>query len=187
MDVARTSIWIAVSVLSIASLTMAQTPDTATLQGQVLDQSSAAVPGVKVVITNHRSGLQRSTETDSSGSFVVSGLPISGQYEIVATHAGFADATASGIELAGGRTADVNLLMSASGGKTEVTVVGTAGEVRTDVPQIGTLLGPVEIEKTPLLNRRITYLPLLNAANRQALNQGDAFMNQNLFTTNGAG
>jgi len=187
MNVARTSIWIAVSVLSIASLAIAQTPDTATLQGQVLDQSSAAVPGVKVVITNHRSGLQRSTETDSSGGFVVSGLPISGPYEIVATHAGFADATASGIELVGGRTSDVILQMSASGGKTEVTVVGTAGEVRTDVPQIGTLLGSVEIEKTPLLNRRITYLPLLNAANRQALNQGDAFMNQNLFTTNGAG
>src|SRR5581483_4397772 len=39
----------------------------------------------------------------------------------------------------------------------------------------------------PLLNRRITYLPLLNAANRPAINQGDVFINQNLFTTNGAG
>ena len=28
------------------------------------------------------------------------------------------------------------------------------------------------MEETPLLNRRITYLPLLNAANRQAINQG---------------
>ena len=33
----------------------------------------------------------------------------------------------------------------------------------------------------------MTYLPLLNAANRPAINQGDVFMNQNLFTTNGAG
>jgi hypothetical protein len=43
------------------------------------------------------------------------------------------------------------------------------------------------MEETPLLNRRITYLPLLNAANRQAINQGDVFMNENMFTTNGAG
>ena len=43
------------------------------------------------------------------------------------------------------------------------------------------------MQETPLLNRRITYLPLLNAANRPAINQGDEFMNQNLFTTNGSG
>jgi hypothetical protein len=43
------------------------------------------------------------------------------------------------------------------------------------------------MEETPLLNRRITYLPLLNSANRPAINQGDEFMNQNLFTTNGSG
>ena len=39
----------------------------------------------------------------------------------------------------------------------------------------------------PLLNRRITWLPLLNAANRPAINQGDIFMNQDLFTANGTG
>ena len=38
-----------------------------------------------------------------------------------------------------------------------------------------------------MLDRRITYLPLLNSANRPAINQGDIFTNQNLFTTNGAG
>ena len=43
------------------------------------------------------------------------------------------------------------------------------------------------MEETPLLERRITYLPLLNAANRPAINQGDVFMNEDLFTTNGAG
>jgi hypothetical protein len=66
-------------------------------------------------------------------------------------------------------------------------VTGVAGEVGSDEPQLGDRLGSVQLEQTPLLNRRITYLPLLNAANRPALNQGDVFMNQNLFTTNGSG
>ena len=35
--------------------------------------------------------------------------------------------------------------------------------------------------------RRITYLPLLDSANLPAINQGDIFMNEFLFTTNGAG
>ena len=39
----------------------------------------------------------------------------------------------------------------------------------------------------PLLSRRISNLPMLNAANRPAISQGDVFMNQTLFTTNGAG
>ncbi len=65
-------------------------------------------------------------------------------------------------------------------------MTGVAGEVRADAPQIGVRLGAIQIEETPILNRRATFLPLLNAANRPALNQGDVFMNQFLFTTNGS-
>jgi hypothetical protein len=54
-------------------------------------------------------------------------------------------------------------------------------------PEIGIRLDPAQIDETPLLNRRITYLPLLNAANRPTVSQGDIFMNQNLFNTNGGG
>ena len=43
------------------------------------------------------------------------------------------------------------------------------------------------MQQTPLLNRRITGLPLLDSANRPAINQGDIFMNEVLITTNGAG
>ena len=68
-----------------------------------------------------------------------------------------------------------------------MTVTGVAGEVRADEPQIGDRLDAIEIEETPLPNRKITYLPLLNSANRPAINQGDVFMNEDLFTTNGAG
>ena len=46
---------------------------------------------------------------------------------------------------------------------------------------------PQRLQDTPLYGRKITYLPLLSAANRPAINQGDIFMNQNLFTTNGSG
>jgi hypothetical protein len=46
-------------------------------------------------------------------------------------------------------------------------------EVRTDAPQIGTRLGARQMEETPLLSRRISNLPMLNAANRPAISQGD--------------
>src|ERR1022692_113678 len=173
--------------LLFASVAFAQTPDTATIQGQVTDPSRAAVGGVQVAARNQQSGLERTTLTDAAGSYSLAGLPVAGQYEVTATRQGFADAQIKDITLAGGATAAINLQLNVAGGQTQVTVTGTVGEVRTDAPQIGTRLGERQIEDTPLLGRRISNLPMLNAANRPAISQGDVFMNQTLFTTNGAG
>src|SRR3984957_12999084 len=162
----------------------AQTPDTATLRGRVIDQTNAAVPMVQVTLSN--AVLKRSAQTDDSGNYSIAGLPI-GSYDVVASKQGFAEMKPVNVTLAGGTTADVDLQLNASGGQTQVTVTGAVGEVRTDGPQLGDRLDAQQMEETPLLNRRITYLPLLNAANRQAINQGDVFMNEDMFTTNGAG
>src|ERR1700722_135087 len=162
----------------------AQTPDTATLRGRVIDQTNAAVPMVQVTLSN--AVLKRSAQTDDSGNYSIAGLPI-GAYDVVAAKQGFAEMKPAGVTLAGGTTVAIDLQLNAAGGTTQVTVTGAVGEVRTDGPQLGDRLDAQQMEETPLLNRRITYLPLLNAANRQAINQGDVFMNEDMFTTNGAG
>jgi len=162
-----------------------QTPDMATLQGEVLDQSQVALPDVEIKLTQILTGGVRTTESDAEGKFSFSGLPV-GNYAILAHKEGFADLRRD-LTLVGGTTATARLQLSVPGLRTTIVVTGTAGQVRSDKPQLGDRLGSAQIEETPLLNRRITYLPLLNAANRPALNQGDVFMNQNLFTTNGSG
>ena len=177
---------VAVLILGVAA-GRAQTPDTAVITGRVTDPSSAAVAGVEVTAKNQLTGLARSTETDASGAFSLAGLPIAGTYTLTAHKQGFADANLTDVGLVAGTTAQLNLQLAVSGGQTKVTVTGVAGDVRADEPQLGDRLSAPQMENTPLLNRRITYLPLLNAANRPALNQGDAFMNQDLFTTNGTG
>jgi Carboxypeptidase regulatory-like domain/TonB dependent receptor len=176
-----------VSLLALGFCLSAQTPDMATIRGHVIDQTRAGIPGVQVTAKNTQSGLERTTLTDETGRFSLAGLPISGKYELTAKKSNFSEARLNDVTLAGGTTADVNLRLSVAGGETQVTVTGAAGEVRADQPQLGDRLDERQINEVPLLNRRITYLPLLNAANRPALNQGDVFMNQNLFTTNGAG
>jgi Carboxypeptidase regulatory-like domain len=166
---------------------LAQTPDTATIHGQVTDQSHAAVPGAQVVAKNALSGLQRTAQTNASGMFSLAGLPIGGSYDISVSKEGFAEAKLSDVTLVGGTTATVNLQLNVAGAQSQVTVTGAVGEVRTDEPQLGVHLSATQAQETPLLNRRITYLPLLDAANRPAINQGDVFMNEDLFTTNGTG
>ncbi|MFL6435980.1 MAG: carboxypeptidase regulatory-like domain-containing protein [Terriglobales bacterium] len=173
------------AVLACTPFLLAQTPDMATVRGQVRDQSRAAVVGAEIKIKNDAVGSERTTTSDSSGAFFFSGLP-AGSYTLSTHKQGFADVTRD-LTLAGGSTAQIRLLLSVTALQTQVVVTGTVGEIKTDEPQLGDRLGIEEIENTPLLNRRITYLPLLNAANRPAINQGDVFMNQNLFTTNGSG
>ncbi len=147
--------------------------------------ASAALTGVDVTLTSRRNGSERTTRTDETGKFAISGLPI-GTYALRAHRQGFADISRE-IVLQSATTALLELQMSVSGNSEAMVVTGTAGEIRSDEPQLGDRLGEEQIQAMPLLNSRITYLPLLNAANRQAINMGDVFMNQNLFTTNGSG
>jgi hypothetical protein len=171
--------------LSLAAY--AQTPDTVTIHGRVIDPSHAPISQVEIKVTNGLTGLERTTRSTDTGDFTIAGLPAAGSYSIVATKSGFAEARHDNLALVGGTTAEVDLQMNVAAERSQVTVTGAAGGVRTDSPQLGDTLDAHQIEETPLLNNRITYLPLLNAANRQAISQGDVFMNEDLFTTNGAG
>ncbi len=152
-----------------------------------MDQSHSVVPHVEVTATNALTGQQRNTQTNDLGIFSLPGLPIAGAYDVKAVKQGFGEAELANITLIGGQTADINLQLNVSATETKVTVTGIVGEIRTDEAQLGERLGARQMEETPLPDRKITYLPLLNAANRPAINQGDVFMNENLFTTNGAG
>ena len=165
----------------------AQTPDTATINGKVTDSAKTAVVGVQITVKNSQTGLQRTTQSDAAGAYSLPGLPVAGSYEIRAAKQGFADAKLANIALEGDSTSNIDLQLNVASEQTRITVTGTVGGVRADEPQIGTLLTEKQIEETPLLGQRITYLPLLNAANRPAINMGDVFMNEDLFTTNGAG
>ena len=177
----------AFALLLLSVFAIAQTPDTSSLRGTIVDQTNAAVPGVNVTATNTQTGLVRTAQSDAQGRFTITGLPISGAYVVTAEKSGFSQATLTGVSLVADARADLSIRLSAAGEKTQVTVTGVAGEVRTDEPQLGDRLSEAQVQETPLPNRRVTYLPLLNAANRPAINQGDVFMNQDLFTTNGAG
>jgi hypothetical protein len=121
------------------------------------------------------------------GRFTIGGLPTAGAYTIQVAKDGFANAEAAHVQFIPGSSAIISFTLSVVGNPSVVTVKGTLTGLRVDQPQLGINLSREQIENTPLLNRRITGLPLLDSANRPAINQGDIFMNQVLITTNGAG
>ena len=166
---------------------LAQTPDTATLTGRVQDLSSAVIQGATITAVNELTGLHRTAQTNSRGEFTLTGLPIAGDYDVQTSKDGFAPADLKHLTLSAGSSASVTVALSPQAASTSISVEGAATDVVLTEPQVGVRLSAQQIEATPLLSRRITFLPLLNAANRPAISQGDIFMNQNLFTTNGGG
>ena len=85
----------------------------ASLSGVVMDRTGAALPDVAVTIKNVDTGATRTIATDSGGHYQASGLP-PGRIEIRAAKPGFADETRTGISLAVGQDATVDMKMQRS-------------------------------------------------------------------------
>ena len=165
----------------------AQTLSTATVRGQVTDQNGAALAGTEVVIVNQVTGWKRDTRTDSSGYYTLAGLPLTGQYKLTASSAGFATEELAQLELRADEAATFNFRLRPAGLQSEVTIFGTTSGVRSDSAQLGTRLDLQKIDNTPILGRQVTTLPLLNSAVRPARGTGDLFLNNTLFVINGSG
>lgn len=164
-----------------------QTPDTVTIEGHVVDTSRAPIKAVEVTVANALTGAKRTARTGESGDFAVTGLPAGATFSVRASKEGFAPFTLNSLNPAAGATAEITLKLEVAGRSAQITVTGIAGEIRTDAPQLGDRIIGQQLQETPILDRRITFYPLLDSANKPAINQGDIFTNQFLFTTNGSG
>src|SRR5580692_11679676 len=85
----------------------------ASLSGVVTDQTGAALPDAAVTIKNVATGATRTIPTEGRGHFQVSGLP-PGRFDIRVAKQGFADETRTGISLAVGQDATVDIKMQRS-------------------------------------------------------------------------
>src|SRR5215831_19127346 len=68
-----------------------------TIQGVVVDQTGGAVPGAHVSLSNAETNQQRSSTTNSAGSFLFSSVPV-GLYRLNVEASGFSRYQSDGIE-----------------------------------------------------------------------------------------
>ena len=101
----------AVGFLLSSSSAWAQTG--ASLSGVVTDQTGAALRDVAVTIKNADTGATRTIATDGAGHYQASGLR-PGRFAIRAAKPGFSDETRTGINLAVGQEATVDIKMQRS-------------------------------------------------------------------------
>jgi predicted porin len=105
------------SLLTILWVAMGAIPAWAqtggSLSGVVTDQTGAALPDVAVTVKNVHTGATQTVTTDSGGRYQASGLP-AGRFAIRATKQGFGNETRTGISLAVGQDATVDIKMQRS-------------------------------------------------------------------------
>jgi hypothetical protein len=163
----------------------AQSPNTAAILVGVTDSSGAAVRDAKISVRNSATGAARDAVSGSDGTATVPALPLVGSYTVSVSKEGFGKEERRSITLRAGETAVVNVKLTVGAQQAEITVYGTADGVRAD-PQIGRSFDSSQIEDTPVLGRKLSTIPLLNSAFRQAKGTGDLFVNQTYVAT-GAG
>ncbi len=160
----------------------AQSPNTASMIVVVVDQNGAVVQEAKVSVVNTATGAVREAVSGSDGNATIPALSLMGTYTVSVSRQGFRDEDLKDITLRSGETATLKVTLQVGSQKSEVTVYGTTEGVRAD-PQIGRRLDSPIIDETPILGRKVTTLPLLNSAFRQAKGTGDLFVNATYFVT----
>jgi carboxypeptidase family protein len=129
--------------------------------GTVKDVSGALLPGAAVTVKHIDTGLTRTAQADSSGSYSVQSLPV-GQYEITAEKMGFRKEVRNGINLAVAQEVVVDLTLQVGSIDQQVTVTGEAPLVNTTVSSTSGLISESQLKDLPLNGRSFDQLLTLN-------------------------
>ncbi len=135
--------------------------DSASLTGQVLDPTGAAIQGAAVTARNVDTGLVRSTNSDDQGRYRIYSLPI-GPYEVRANKSGFSEVVRTGVRLVVGEDARVDISLAVGAVSQQITIVDDAPIVSTTTTDISGVVGEQQIKDLPLNGRSFDLLLPLN-------------------------
>jgi hypothetical protein len=135
---------------------------TATISGSVNDSSGAVVPKAAVTLTNTGTNVSRTIQTESSGSYLFTLVPI-GNYRLSVEQSGFRKYVRDGIVLNVNQNAKLDIVLQVGAASQVVEVTGDVTQVDT----VSATLGNVETERRildlPLVERDAFQLGLLQA------------------------
>jgi len=144
-------------VLAVASGVWAQTQiTTGVIQGTVMDEAGAVVPGAEVEAKNPETNLVKTLTTDAEGRFVFLQLP-SGNYTLTVSKAGYATLVQENLTLTVGQAISLNLGMKVSQVQERITITAspTIDTVKTEA---STTLNEKAVSTTPILGRKFEDL-----------------------------
>ncbi len=134
----------------------------ATLNGTVVDASGAAVPKVKVQVTNIQTGVVSVAETLNQGEFSVPFL-LPGTYTASAEAPGFKKALRENIILRQGQAFGITLVLQPGDVTEQVTVSAEAPLLETEMADRATVIDNVKVTELPVTSRNPLMLAVMVA------------------------
>jgi hypothetical protein len=179
--------------VALAVPAFAQSSHTGAIVVIVLDSTGAPFKEAAVTIANSDLGTTQELTPNAAGTVSATNLGLQGAYTISVRQPGAASDDKAGalvddvegLRLRAGETLLVTVKLAPPEGKAQVTVSGGEDRVRRDAA-MGLRITSAQLDETPDLGRRLTTLPLLDSAFRQAMGTGDQFLNATYFV-GGAG
>lgn len=149
---------IAASLMAISAATVVAAPAqaqqiTTGIQGQVNDESGAAISGATVIITDTRTGAARTITTGSDGRFTATSLVTGGPYSVSVSATDYEGQTLRDIftSLQG----NTDLVFSLTSGGGEIVVTGSRVKVTQLAVGPGTSFAGELLEAAPSFNRDV--------------------------------
>ena len=146
----------------------------ASLNGTILDPSSAPVPSALITLSNPRTGFARQFTTNESGQYTFTFIP-PGAYELKVEKEGFNAAIQSGITLTVGQSSTLDVRLEVGQLTQTVNVSAEAPVLNTGNANIGSDVTTKQVVELPLNIRNVFGLVALdssvnNSQQNQALN-----------------
>src|SRR5579871_201859 len=125
--------------------------NTASLSGLVRDPSQAVVADAKITVKNTATGIERTSETNSDGYYVLANLPV-GDYDITVEKTGF-QKVASALSLDATEKGRQDFTLTVGAVSTTLTVEATAPPLSPEDASLGTVVDNKYVTEYPLLLR----------------------------------
>ncbi|HEY6360643.1 MAG TPA: carboxypeptidase regulatory-like domain-containing protein [Vicinamibacterales bacterium] len=142
------------------------------IQGTIVDQSGAVLPGVTITVTNTATGVQRELVTDAEGRFAAPGLQV-GPYEVTAALQGFATRRQENLRVQIGETSTLRLELGVAALSDTITVSGTAPVLETTRTQVSSVVNSTAVANLPVNGRNFIDFVLLTPGVTRDTRSGD--------------
>ncbi len=168
---------LAIAVLAVAFVLAGTTgalaqSATGALDGIIVDQSGAVLPGVTVKIVSPGTGTTRTSVTDEKGLFRNPLLPV-GMYELTAELNGFQLRKLSDLQVMVGQTLSLRVEMAVGSMSETVTVSGASPVVETSRTQVTSTVSEVAVQNLPVNGRNFIDFALLTPGVTRDVRTGD--------------
>ena len=153
---------ISVSVLALGLSAHAQSGNSTSVTGTVLDPSGAVVPNAKVEITNPVSQFQRTTNTDALGKFSIPNVPFN-PYHMTVAAKGFSQYTKD-IDVRSSVPLNLSVNMAVGASAETVTVEASGADLLENDPTFHTDVDRDLFDKIPLESQSSSLSSLITLA-----------------------